>query len=328
MPPKNKPEKAQVAKKQQAVADKTFGLKNKNKSAKVQKFVQQVESQGVSGLQKKKEAEKARREAEKKAAEKARAESAALLNPAVQVQKVPFGVDPKTVVCAYFKKGVCTKGNKCKFSHNLDVERKTQKKDLYTDDREKKKNEMDDWDDEKLKSVIESKHGNPKTTTNIVCKYFIEAVENRKYGWFWVCPNGGDKCQYRHSLPSGFTLKTNEQKAAERHAASLKPVITLEDFLETERHKLGSNLTPVTLESFTKWKADRIEKKKAEAEGQKKKDEAARSGKWLFEHGKFDKDDSDEDDDDDAAWNMDDLRRRADSVDGEDAEETHAPEVY
>ena len=91
-----------------------------------------------------------------------------------------------------------------------------EKKDLYQDTRSEKENDtMDNWDEEKLRKVILSKHGNPKTTTDKVCKYFIEAVENGKYGWFWICPNGGDKCMYRHSLPEGFVLKTNEQKRLE-----------------------------------------------------------------------------------------------------------------
>ncbi|KAK9476638.1 hypothetical protein V1514DRAFT_321869 [Lipomyces japonicus] len=321
MPPKNnKPDKAQIAKKQQKTTDKTFGLKNKNKSSKVQKFVKQVEEQGASGLQKKKQAEQARRLAEKKAADTARLEAAQLFNPVVQAQKVPFGVDPKTVICLFFKQGTCTKGNKCKFSHNLDVERKVQKIDLYTDNRETKKEEgVQDWDDETLRSIVETKHGKKKNETNIVCKYFIEAVENKKYGWFWVCPNGGDKCQYKHSLPPGFVLKTNEQKAAERRAEADKPTLTLEDFLEVERHKLGSNLTPVTLDSFTKWKQERINKKVAEEELQKKKEAVTHSGKWLFDHGKFEKDESDSEEEGDV-WKLDELRRRVDSEDESDNE--------
>jgi hypothetical protein len=43
------------------------------------------------------------------------------------------GVDPKTVLCEFFRHGQCTKGFKCKFSHDLAVERKTQKADLFTD---------------------------------------------------------------------------------------------------------------------------------------------------------------------------------------------------
>ena len=71
----------------------------------------------------KKEAEKEQRLKEKEAAEKAKAEAAELFKP-IQVQKVPFGVDPKTVLCMFFKKGHCEKGRKCKFSHDLDIERK------------------------------------------------------------------------------------------------------------------------------------------------------------------------------------------------------------
>lgn len=76
--------------------------------------------------------EKAKAEEEKRAKEQA-----ALLKP-VQIQKVPFGVDPKTVLCAFFKAGHCDKGNKCKFSHDLDVGRKVQKKNLYEDARDDK----------------------------------------------------------------------------------------------------------------------------------------------------------------------------------------------
>lgn len=166
--------------------------------------------------EKKRAAEKAQREADKKAAEDAKREAADLFKP-VQAQKVPFGVDPKTVLCMFHKKGGCEKGRKCKFSHDLNIERKSAKKDLYTDSREgegegeedtKQADTMDQWDEEKLRSVVLSKHGNPRTTTEKVCKFFIEAVENQKYGWFWVCPNGGDKCMYKHSLPPGYVELT------------------------------------------------------------------------------------------------------------------------
>lgn len=57
---------------------------------------------------------------------------------------------------------------------------------------------MEDWDQETLEKVVREKHGAEKPTnaTNIICKYFLEAVEKRQYGWFWKCPNGGD-CKYR-----------------------------------------------------------------------------------------------------------------------------------
>jgi hypothetical protein len=187
--------------------------------------MQKAAAQAKTPEEKKRQAEKEQREKEKAAAEQARKENAELFKP-VQVQKVPFGVDPKTVVCQFWKKGNCDKGKRCKFAHDLSVERKAEKRDLYSDSRdkageddEKKKDDMADWDEgmiltlmrklvltrlkEKLRQVVLSKHGNPKTTTDKVCKYFIEAVENQKYGWFWICPNGGDSCKYKHSLPPG-----------------------------------------------------------------------------------------------------------------------------
>lgn len=46
------------------------------------------------------------------------------------------GVDPKSVLCAFFKQGQCTKGDRCKFSHDLSMERKCEKKSVYVDERD------------------------------------------------------------------------------------------------------------------------------------------------------------------------------------------------
>lgn len=46
MPPKKQQNNAKTKK---VVEDKTFGMKNKNKSAKVQKYVQQVQQQAAAG---------------------------------------------------------------------------------------------------------------------------------------------------------------------------------------------------------------------------------------------------------------------------------------
>jgi hypothetical protein len=336
MPPKAKGN--EPAKKKMSVEDKTFGMKNK-KGAVAQKQIKQIAQAQASAKtpeEKKKEAEKAAREKEKAAAEQAKREAMDLLGKPISTQKVPFGVDPKTVVCDFFRKGMCEKGKKCKFSHDLDVGRKTEKKSLYTDMREgdeeeeegdeKKKDDMADWDEEKLRQVVMSKHGNPKTTTDKVCKFFIEAVENGKYGWFWTCPNGGDQCKYRHSLPPGFVLKTKEQRAAEKALMDKSPMatLTLEDFLESERHKLTGELTPVTPETFAKWKQERLDKKAAEAEAQKMKEA---TGRALFEKGDWQLSEDEDSDDDDGGFNLEALRRETEAARQEREEERIALEA-
>jgi len=322
MPPKKVDKNAGGKQKVSAsklVEDRTFGMKNK-KGAQAQKQIEQMTKNlkaGGNAEDKRKAAEKAAREKEKKAAEDARRETELLLNKPAQVQKVPFGVDPKTVVCIFYKKGNCEKGKKCKFAHDLSIERKTEKANLYTDKRaedeeEKKKETSADWDEEQLRKVVLSKKGNQKTTTEKVCKFFIQAIEEGKYGWFWICPNGGDKCMYRHALPPGFILKTKEQRAAEKALMDKSPLktLTLEDFLESERHKLTGTLTPVTPETFAKWKKDRLDKKAAEEQARNAKEN---TGRAMFESGKWQDEDESEDDDDDI-WNLEKMRRETEAI--------------
>lgn len=268
-----------------------------------------MDKEAQAKAKRKEEERKMKEEAERR--RKVEGELFAIVQP-----KVPFGVDPKTFTCAYWKAGRCEKGNKCKYAHSADPGRKTEKKDLYTDTREgegadgedKSKDTMDKWDQAKLDKVILSKHGNPKSTTDKVCKYFIQAVEDGKYGWFWECPNGGEKCMYRHRLPPGFVLKSQKK---ELDALAKKSEISIEEFLEAERHKLGTQLTPVTAESFAQWKKDRVDKKAAEEEVDRKKKEAQAaankanglSGREMWTLGslqdKYDEGGDDDDDDDD-----------------------------
>lgn len=323
MPPKKQDN---APKKKVTVDDKTFGMKNK-KGAKAQTTIKQLEASHKSNLsaeEKRKQALRDQKEKEKAAAEAAKKEAAELFKP-VQAQKVPFGVDPKTVVCEFFKKGGCEKGKKCKFSHDLDAGRKMHKKDLYVDQRqaekeEKEQDRMDDWDEDKLQKVILSKHGNPKTTTDKVCKYFIQAIEESKYGWFWTCPNGGEKCMYKHSLPPGFVIKTKEQRAAEKALMDKSPLstLTLEDFLEAERHKLFGNLTPVTPESFAKWKKERMDKKEAEKAAMAAREATGRalfeSGNWKADSDAESEDDEDEKDEQDQRWNLEAMRKETERL--------------
>lgn len=96
---------------------------------------------------------------------------------------------------------------------------------------------MDKWDQEKLESVVANRHQghNHNKPTEIVCKFFLEAIETGKYGWFWSCING-DSCKYRHALPPGYVLKKKEteEERREREEMEKENQITIEDFLETE----------------------------------------------------------------------------------------------
>ncbi|KAJ3076187.1 hypothetical protein HDU98_005071 [Podochytrium sp. JEL0797] len=274
----------------------------------VGKYVELVKNQAESaGNRKMMDDAAARKKAaeQKKMSEQQRkAELAELFKPVAQVQKVPFGVDPKTIVCNFFKQGTCQKGSKCKFSHDKDLDRKGTKIDMYADAREKEVSKKDDsmetWDDAKLAAVVDSKQAldNKNMPTEIVCKFFLDAIEDRKYGWFWECPNGGKTCKYRHALPPGYILKKKETEAErrEREKDEKENAITIEDFLDTERHNLGPNLTPITEESFNKWKKDRQTKAdaenaaaaKAKADAFKKMKSGMKSGMALSGKDLFD----------------------------------------
>lgn len=313
MPPK-KPapaaanKKTQEKKKEKIIEDKTFGLKNK-KGAKQQKFIKAVTQQVKFGQQNARQIAAAESEKTKKKDDKKKelSELNELFKPVVAAQKVSKGVDPKSVLCAFFKQGQCTKGDKCKFSHDLSLERKCEKRSLYVDGRDDElleKDTMENWDEKKLEEVVNKKHGEAekkKAKTQIVCKYFLDAIENNKYGWFWVCPGGGDNCMYRHALPVGFVLKKdkkNEEKNEEE--------ISLEDLIETERSLLGANVTRITLETFLAWKKRKRQEKLAKAEQdmeRKKADfKAGRalgvSGREVFEFRPELVDDDDEEADD------------------------------
>ena len=45
-------------------------------------------------------------------------------------------MDPKSILCEFFKAGQCAKGFKCKFSHDLNVQRKGEKIDIFSDKRD------------------------------------------------------------------------------------------------------------------------------------------------------------------------------------------------
>jgi len=273
MPPKNATlKKEENKKKQKVLEDKTFGMKNK-KGSKAQKFIANVEKQVQGGGNpelKKIELERAKAKKEKEEAEKREQEMKSLFK-AVPTQKVESGVDPKTVFCAFFKQNLCKKGDRCKFSHDPECERKAAKRNVYEQEPDEN---MEEWDDDKLADVVSKKHAG-NTDTDIICKNFLEALENNKYGWFWECPNGGKACKYRHALPKDFVLK-KDKKRMEKEKAE----ITIEELIEKERTLLDTTkLTKITLETFVAWKKKKLkERESLEKKEKAKKAEDLRSG--------------------------------------------------
>lgn len=89
--------------------------------------------------------------------------------------------------------------------------------------------------------------------------------------------------------------------------------LTLEDFLESERHKLTGTLTPVTPETFAKWKAERMDKKAAEEQARQAKEA---TGRAMFEKGDWNVSGDEEEDDveDDDAWNLEKLRQETEAL--------------
>ncbi|KFM26793.1 Zinc finger CCCH domain-containing protein 21 [Auxenochlorella protothecoides] len=259
----------------QIVEDKTFGLKNKSKSKVVQKYVQQIQaSQQPSHKQQR--LEEPSRKDKKKAEMERQKELDELFMLTIKQPKLGEGVDPKTVLCEFHRHGKCTKGFKCKFSHDLNIERKTAKADVYSDNRDGADGEsggMGEWDMEQLEKAIAEKHGleNKNRPTAIVCRYFLDAVEKKQYGWFWQCPNGKE-CKYRHALPPGYIMKSQMKELLEAEAANQPSV---EEIIEEERAKVDAK-TPINNETFLQWRAGKhAVKMQAQAE---KEEERRRKG--------------------------------------------------
>lgn len=248
MAPKKQPaaeRKATEKKKDKVIEDKTFGLKNKNKSKSVQKYIASVK-QSI----KQQPGQRPTNEHEVRQEKKKEQERAKLLNSL-------FG-----------NLGILETKKKKK-----PKEEDNGKIDLYVDQREQgsdpRENEtMANWDQDHLEKVVGQRHGVQarQCQTDIVCKYFLDAVEKSLYGWFWVCPNGGDTCKYRHSLPPGYILKKSVPVDEEDED---EEQLTIEEIIENERAALPSGGTLVTEDTFKAWLKRKAEEKREAAEREK-----------------------------------------------------------
>jgi len=167
----------------------------------------------------------------------------------IKQQEAEEGEDSKTILCAFFKEGVCKKGDNCIYSHDMNVNFNQGALDIYTDLRdvnmnneETEINKIAEEKDKKRSKLCQSK---------IVCRYFLEAVSKKIYGFKWECPNGID-CQYRHYLPKGYVIQTKEDRIQEEMTA--EEFINFEEQIDEERNRVAIKGIPVNDTTFGEWK--------------------------------------------------------------------------
>jgi hypothetical protein len=205
-----------------------------------------------------------------------------IFKPVISKQKIEAGVDPKSILCAFFKQGQCSKGDKCKFSHNLQVEHKSAKRDIFTDTRDAKDaNNVPIPMEGGAEDGAETDGTNEGRLKNFhICNHFLDAVENNKYGWFWECPNGGDKCKYKHALPPGYQLKRDSRPSEDAREQSLEELLHWDKAKMNEVDPSKTEGTPLTLERFNEWQAKFI--KEREKDKPKVKKSNKQTGREMF----------------------------------------------
>ena len=132
------------------------------------------------------------------------------------------------MVCNFFKQGICQKGDRCKFSHDITVERKAEKRNIYADVRDGQEGDkMENWDEKKLDDVINQKHGEDnkkKNTTQIVISVLLKKREKVKNLIFF-------KLKYRSVNISSKLLKI-------KHTAGFGVVLMVINACTAMRYRL------------------------------------------------------------------------------------------
>jgi hypothetical protein len=282
-----------------SMVDKTFGMKNKNKSKKVQQYVSQQVNQAKNAGRSRQELdherkmarERENRKRNKKDAEFAQQNSSFMSKDAIsaknrvhRVAKKPgeVGYDPsldENQVCSFFLQGKCRKGNKCKFSHDSSKATTKKKLNVYEDAREKKS--PTDELTEALSNADKQQMangGNANLETSIICKFFLDAVEKGKFGFFWTCPNEAEKknsCIYRHKLPAGFVLKSaDEEKDDDEERESL-----IQEIERLRGELVLSECTMVTEDTFAVFQKEMEAQRKKENETKRAAEEKKSGGR-------------------------------------------------
>lgn len=194
----------------------------------------------------------------------------------------------KTVLCPQLKAGGCLRGDDCGYSHDINIEYNMGQADIYTDLRDFKTSDETD----KINKIAAEKEGKRgQVRSKIICKYFMDAVKTRKYGWKWECPNG-DLCHYQHCLPEGFVIDDNRGNNQEE--MTIEEYVNLEERIDEERAIVSVNGTKVNEETFLLWKKRRIQQKeKEQADSKTKSKKKVKTGLELFTDKTFRMEDTD-----------------------------------
>lgn len=133
--------------------------------------------------------------------------------------------------------------------------------------------------------------------TDIVCKYFLDAVKNKVYGYKWQCINGDD-CHYKHCLPKDYVIKSLQAKTEEE--MTLDEFHDLEEKIDVERERLSKTGTKVTEKTLNEWIERRKKEKELDPAVARKQEllKKLKTGRELFITNKDEyKDDENADDD-------------------------------
>lgn len=114
--------------------------------------------------------------------------------------------------------------------------------------------------------------------SNIICKFFLDAVIKKVYGWKWECPNGDD-CHYKHCLPKGFVIPTSKDKMQEE--MSVEDYMNLEEQIDEERERVSKTGIPVNEKTFNEWK-ERRDKLRLEEKSEDERKKKVLTGLQLF----------------------------------------------
>ncbi len=133
--------------------------------------------------------------------------------------------------------------------------------------------------------------------TDIVCKFFLDAVKNKVYGYKWQCINGDD-CHYKHCLPKDYVIKSLQGKSEEDF--TLDEFHDLEEKIDAERERISKNGTKVTEKTLFEWIERRKREKELDPSVSKKMEilKKLKTGRELFNDNKNDYKDDDNADDD------------------------------